>query len=165
MADPERQRFNMAEREPSSGGKRQFLGIVLAMLGILAALGFFSYDWKDISLLRYPPNDPPLNYIGPAGAWFSFVTLMSFGYAAFLFPLFFAALGMLFMFRPGDPVPGRFSWGMVVVMACSGLLQLHPEWVSDLNSQFNIREIEGGLFGLFVGEKACAGLLATRARM
>ena len=129
------------------------------MLGILAALGFFSYDWKDISLLRYPPNDPPLNYIGPAGAWFSFVTLMSFGYAAFLFPLFFAALGMLFMFRPGDPVPGRFSWGMVVVMACSGLLQLHPEWVSDLNSQFNIREIEGGLFGLFVGEKACAGLL------
>ncbi|NLE65967.1 MAG: DNA translocase FtsK [Lentisphaerae bacterium] len=151
----------MAERKPSSGGMRQFLGIILATLGILAALGFFSYDWEDISYLRAPPNDPPLNYIGPAGAWFSFVALMSFGYAAFLFPLFFMALGMLLMFRPEDPVPGRLSWGIVVVLACSGLLQMHPEWFSGLNDQFNISGIEGGLFGLFAGKKACAGLLGS----
>ena len=36
-------------------------------------LALVSYDLGDIAVLQTPPNDPPLNFIGPVGAWFGFV--------------------------------------------------------------------------------------------
>ncbi len=59
----------MAEKTPiRSTGIREMWGIILLTFAVLTALALSSYDWADISLLRTPPNDPPLNFIGPVGA-------------------------------------------------------------------------------------------------
>ncbi len=62
-------------------------GIILLTLSVLMVLSLVSYHWDDVCLLKVPPNDPPLNFIGPAGAWFAFVSLMVFGLGAFFIPV------------------------------------------------------------------------------
>ncbi len=137
---------------------RELWGIVLLTLSVLMLLALISYHWKDICLLQVPPDDPPLNFIGPAGAWFAFASLMAFGLGAFLIPVWCGLLGFFMLFRSAASL-GRFAWGLTVLLACSGLLALHAGGWETPCRHLNITGISGGLFGWLVASKWMEGLL------
>ena len=51
----------------------------MLVLFVLLSLSILSYQPEDIPLLKEPPNNPPYNWIGPAGAWSSYLLLEGFG--------------------------------------------------------------------------------------
>lgn len=107
-------------------GIRELAGIGVLTLSALMVLALVSYDAGDISILQVPPNDPPLNFIGPVGAWFSFLVLMMFGNSAWLTPLGCILIGLLLLFKPAERIGLRLLWVFVFLLALSGLLALHP---------------------------------------
>ena len=91
-------------------GMRELRGIILLTASVLMGLALFSYRWQDIGMLQAPPNDPPLNFIGLAGAWFAYVSLMTLGLGAFLLPVLCGLLGLGLLLR-SESFLGRFFWG------------------------------------------------------
>lgn len=140
-------------------GIRELAGIGVLTLSALMILALVSYDAGDISILQAPPNDPPLNFIGPVGAWFGFLILMMFGNGAWLIPLGCISLGLLFLFRPAERIGLRLLWAFVFVLALSGLLALHPSGWSRLEARFNITGITGGVAGWLIADRCLAGWL------
>jgi len=140
-------------------GIRELAGIGVLTLSALMVLALVSYDAGDISILQAPPNDPPLNFIGPVGAWFSFMVLMLFGNGAWLMPLGCISLGLLLLFRPAERIGWRLLWAFVFVLALSGLLALHPSGWSRLEERFNITGVTGGVAGWLIANRWLAGWL------
>ncbi len=50
--------------------------MALLASGLLSLLSLLSYHPGDVGFLQSPPNDPPNNFIGPAGALFAFAGFM-----------------------------------------------------------------------------------------
>ena len=149
------------DESPKRTGIREIWGIVLLIFSALMALALISYQPDDIPFLKVPPSDPPLNYVGPAGGWFGFISLMTLGVGALFLPLWFGILGLLLLFRPQDVVWERFVWGAVVVLALSSLVALHPQGWSFIAYRFNIDGLCGGLFGSLVADKGFAGIFGS----
>jgi S-DNA-T family DNA segregation ATPase FtsK/SpoIIIE len=122
-------------------------------------LALISYDAGDISILQAPPNDPPLNFIGPVGAWFSFLVLMMFGNGALLTPLGCILIGLLLLFQPAERIGLRLLWIFVFLLALSGLLALHPSGWGGLDTRFNITGVTGGVVGWLIADRCLAGWL------
>ncbi len=141
---------------------RQLGGIGLLTLSALIILAFLSYEPGDVSLLSAPPNDPPLNFIGPVGAWFAFLTLMGFGLSAMLIPIGTVALGLVLIFYPAERVGGRAGWGLLMLALVSALLALHPGGWERVGARLNMSGVMGGLAGWLLGE-ACLGAWLGRA--
>ena len=57
-----------APKPKMNSGVREVWSIVLLAICVLLLLSLVSYDWHDIPLLSAPANDPPANFVGPAGA-------------------------------------------------------------------------------------------------
>lgn len=136
-------------------GWRRLWGIILVPLCLFLALGLFSYDWKDISLLQAPPNSPPANLIGPVGAWLSFGLFMLFGLGAYLAPLWCLVFGVVLFFDREERVWPRGIWLFVWILSIVALMELSaaaakadPEnsWLLARCGALNITEA-GGLFG------------------
>ena len=90
----------MAARTQQKGdGVWEAWGIVLLALCLLISLSLFSYDWRDISVLNVPANSPPYNFIGPVGAWMSYILLSLLGLAAYIVPIWCLFYGVAFLFR------------------------------------------------------------------
>lgn len=64
-------------------------GVVFLFLGVILFLSFISFDPYDLGFLVSPPNKIIHNFIGRTGAYLGFSFFFLFGYAAYLFPLFF----------------------------------------------------------------------------
>ncbi len=152
----------MAEtRKNLQTGARELTGIILLTVGLLMTLALISYHWRDISLLKAPPNSPPANYIGPAGAWFAFSALLTFGVAALLLPVGVALAGALLLFQPGQPIRLRILWWLAVVVSVGGLIHLYPDIFYNLCERFNILPVPGGIIGWLVAERLLRWVLGT----
>lgn len=136
-------------------GWRRLWGIILVPLCLFLALGLFSYDWKDISLLQAPPNSPPANLIGPVGAWLSFGLFMLFGMGAYLAPLWCLVFGTVLFFDREERVWPRGIWLFVWILSVVALMELSAgaakadpgsSWLLARCAALNITEA-GGLFG------------------
>ena len=135
----------MARSEANlSTGVREAWSILLLALCALLTLSLLSYDWRDISALQDPPNDPPSNFIGPAGAWLSYLLLMTFGLGAYLIPVWFLGFGITLIFRGIGHVRAKLLWALVCMLALSGLLSLGATWWTPLCQRLNIAA-PGGL--------------------
>ena len=134
-------------------GIRELAGIGVLTLSALMVLALVSYDAGDISILQAPPNDPPLNFIGPVGAWFSFLVLMMFGNSAWLTPLGCILIGLLLLFKPAERIGLRLLWVFVFLLALSGLLALHPAGWGRLDARFNITGVTGGVVGWLIADR------------
>lgn len=142
-------------------GIRELWGLALLTISVLMVLAAVSYRSGDISLLRMPPNDPPLNYIGPAGAWFIFVSLMVFGAAALFLPIFCFGLGLLLLLRPDEPVRPWALWGAAAIAASSALLTIHSSGWETLCARFNITGFSGGLAGWLLADQFLSALFGS----
>jgi S-DNA-T family DNA segregation ATPase FtsK/SpoIIIE len=127
------------------GGAAALLGVTL-----FAMLAIFSYDWRDISVYQAPPNTPPANLIGPAGAWFSFLLLMGFGVGAYLVPVLCFALATLLLMDGEERVWPRAAWSVAVAFSLTALLELRTDWLGPLYEKLNLPPAGGLLDQLIV---------------
>lgn len=148
-------------QETRKTGIRELSGIVLLTFSLLMVLALVSYQWKDISVLKVPTNNPIANFIGPAGAWCSFVALMVFGVGAILIPVVTSLIGIILLFSPKEKLWPRIIWGTIAIITVSGLIELHPASLAALCHKFNIIGISGGVLGWLVVDRWLGTLFGT----
>jgi len=125
---------------------RMVAGAFFFPLALLILLSLVSYDWRDIGILNTPPNTPPGNWIGAAGAWTGFALLMAIGIGAWLVPVWCVATGLLLVLRRGA-VRAHSLWTALCLVLLASLLDLHA--VFDMHSAANITD-NGGVFGWLI---------------
>ncbi len=134
----------MAEiKSNSSSGLREALSIVLLAVCVIIFLSLVSYDWRDISLLCEPANDPPANFIGPGGAWMSFVLFEAVGLGAYLIPLWFLGFGIVLIFQGIEHIRAKLIWVILMMFSLACLLELHAEWFEPILSALNLSAAGG----------------------
>ncbi len=148
-------------QETRKTGVRELSGIVLLTFSLLMVLALVSYQWKDIPVLKVPTNNPVANFIGPAGAWFSFVALMVFGVGAIFIPVVTSLIGIILLFSPKEKLLPRVIWGTIAIITVSCLIKLHPAGLAPLCHKFNIIGISGGVLGWLVADRWLDTLFGT----
>ena len=125
---------------------RMITGVLLLPLALLTLLSLGSYDWQDIGILNYPPNYPPNNWIGAAGAWVAFSLLTTAGVGAYLVPAWLTITGLLIALRRGS-IRAKSTWTAVCLTLLAAILDLHG--VVEIRESLNITD-NGGLFGWLI---------------
>jgi S-DNA-T family DNA segregation ATPase FtsK/SpoIIIE len=143
-----------AESE-SSRGFYDIIGVVLMCFAALLLAALLSYHPRDVSAIAVPPNPSVHNWIGPFGAWLAYGCFLSIGASAFALPvlLFFVGLGCFF--DSFAYLRRRWSWAVVLLICCMGLLDLYRDYFEKLHG--NLNADVGGVIGRnlnqhFVGE-------------
>jgi S-DNA-T family DNA segregation ATPase FtsK/SpoIIIE len=139
-------------------GVRDLWGWALLLISVLMVLAIISYRSGDISLIKMPPNNPPLNYIGPVGGWYVFISLMIFGIAALFIPLFCAGLGILLLLRPAELIRPWLIWGATALVSLSALITIHSSGWEALCARFNLGGLGGGFAGWFLADQFLVAL-------
>lgn len=136
---------------------REAIAVLLLALGALMLLGLVSYDPGDIHYFNVPPHRPPLNFIGPVGAWVSFVLFMTFGVVGYLIPLAVGVYGLFMMFqREGCTWPkGVCLFMMLSALVC--MAELQAELWAGLVQRLNAGSA-GGILGDLLARYMLIGL-------
>jgi S-DNA-T family DNA segregation ATPase FtsK/SpoIIIE len=134
----------------NAGRFGEVFGIILLGVSIFIFLALISYSPKDISLTTAQPNDPPMNYIGLVGAWFSYVGLFLIGFSSFLIPAFIASLGVRYFIKGSADKFWRWLGLFILNLIClASLLEL--QWENSLISMsqsFGLIKLgPGGILG------------------
>ncbi len=123
---------------PMSTGKREALSIVLLGVCAILFLSLVSYDWRDVSVLRTPPNNPPANFIGPVGAWVSFILFMTLGVGVYALPIWFLGFGIVLIFRGIEHVRAKLTWAALFMVSIACLMELQSDWFRSPMQALNI---------------------------
>ena len=107
---------NESERKDS-----KILPLLFFGAAFFALLALVSYSPEDVNFIYGGTTAPPVNWIGPAGAKFSWYMLLNFGLVSYLavFAILLRTIRLFF------PEPGRFSrfiYGLLLL--CSGAMLL-----------------------------------------
>lgn len=145
----------MATKSPESErGVRGAWGIILLVLSVFVGLSVFSYDWRDISLFKALPNDPPCNLIGLVGAWLSFGLFYLMGVTAYLVPFLCVVLGLIFLLRRDERIWPRSVWGLLMMVSLCILMEIRAETFADTCRSLNIPDAGG-----FLAHEVTQGML------
>ncbi|WP_232455154.1 DNA translocase FtsK 4TM domain-containing protein [Oceanisphaera avium] len=95
----------MAEKKlftPMSGLQRLFEAglITIILVAIFMMLSLMSYHSSDPGWSQTAWGGEIRNAAGPAGAWLADILLFSFGFSAYLIPIFMVLVGWLTLWRP-----------------------------------------------------------------
>jgi len=135
------------------------LGTVIFLGALFLGFSLWSYDWRDIALLKYPPNSPMLNWFGLVGAWNSFLLLMLLGLSAYLVPVVLGVFGLT-MLLGGSSQPGaRAGWGVTTLVSASLLFELYGGGLRTVCEDLNLVD-PGGLAGHLLGGRLMIPLLS-----
>ncbi|HEX4120121.1 MAG TPA: DNA translocase FtsK [Verrucomicrobiae bacterium] len=107
-----------------SHGLNDVIGIVLGACALLLLVALLSYDPHDSALNFVPPNNPPRNLGGPAGAWVALKLFRVFGIGAFMLPVLLLMFGLGYIFEFLAYLQRRWVWGVVLLLCCMGLASM-----------------------------------------
>jgi len=145
------------EKKPS--GIREAWSILLFALCILLFLSLVSYDWRDIPHLRTPPNDPPANFIGQAGAWTAYLLLVGMGLGAYLVPVWLLIFGLMVIFRGVAHIRAKVGLVLVLMPALGCLGELMSDyWSTFCVEHLNIQD-PGGVLIQFLTRRILVPLM------
>ena len=133
---------------------------MLLAFSVLMLLSMMSYDYKDVSLLHSPPNQPPMNFIGPVGAWFTFGILMVFGIGGYLLPVAMGATGLMLVLRRDERLGLRVLWMFVLLVGVDCLLELQADLWEPLRASLNLGS-PGGIVGYVLAHALLIRLLGA----
>lgn len=111
-------------------GYNDIIGIALIAFGVLLMVAQWSYDSWDLKIIHDPPNEPPNNWIGPAGAHLSYYTFRAFGAAAYVLPFLFYFFGLANIWDYLSYLRKQWwSWGAasLLMICCTGILDLYTD--------------------------------------
>lgn len=143
------------KRETVRTGLREFWGILLLGFFVLALLSVASYTPDDVPLVQSPPNTPAQNFIGPLGAWLSYVLFMALGVGGYLAPLVLMGTGLYLVFKREGRIWPKVIWMLVALLSLMCLFELSPRTWSGLSTALN-----AGSPGGTVGHLLVEGFLA-----
>ncbi len=146
------------KKEIARTGWQEISGIALLAVCVLSVLSLFSYDAGDIGFLHDPPNDPPRNFIGPVGAWFSFLNYMGLGVAGYILPAIFSYLGLICLFKREGRLWPKFAWAGVLLLASASLMELNSAVWEGVRDRLNVGSA-GGLLGELLTDRCLVPLL------
>lgn len=146
------------KKEIRRTGWREAWGILLLAFCVLMFLSVISYTPGDIGFIQDPPNQPAKNYVGPVGAWFSFILFMGFGVAGFLSPVFIAGIGVMLLLKREGLVWTRLLWVFVVFVAFVVLLELQTNGWAGLTQHLNVSS-PGGMVGYLLATQGLVLLM------
>jgi DNA segregation ATPase FtsK/SpoIIIE, S-DNA-T family len=149
-----------AKKEARRTGWREVWGILLLASCMLMFLSVISYVPGDIVFLQDPPNDPARNYVGPAGAWFSFVLFMLFGVAGYLSPAIIAGIGVMLLVRREGRVWVRTVWILLIYLSLTSLVELQDRAWSGTVAHLNL-DHRGGLAGYLIASQGLVRLMGV----
>jgi len=136
----------MTKRD-SSIGLHRLIGLAFVPLLIFTLLGLLTYDWRDISWLQAPPNHPPSNLIGLAGAWSVFFGYNLIGLGVWIVPVWMIAASVLLILNRTDELWIRTGWSVLFLLSCCALLQLAGNTLEGTLEDLNITPNAGGAMG------------------
>jgi len=148
-----------AERKPMEKGAQRAWGILLLVVCFFLGMSLFSYDWRDISALIVPANNPPSNLIGLVGAWMSYVLFMALGVGAYLIPVWCLVFGLMLLLNSNEKVWPRGLWITITALSLIALLELCESWCASTCHRLNVAET-GGLFGRIITHDTLVRLLS-----
>ncbi|MDP3981623.1 MAG: DNA translocase FtsK 4TM domain-containing protein, partial [Chlamydiota bacterium] len=122
-----------------------FLGLC-----VFVFLALYSYDPRDVAFTTTQVNNPPHNYIGLIGAWFSFVLLTVVGLSSYLIPVFSLVWAVKWMFLRGSFRFVRdFFYTIILLTCCACLLEIqHNQSILQWCSVYGIESFgPGGFIG------------------
>ena len=131
-----------SDAEPARGFN-DVVGLVLLACAVLLLAALLSYDPHDLASNIVPPNPSAHNWIGPFGAHLAYRAFRWLGVAAYLVPLVLLALGLGCFFHAFAHVRRRWLWLLILLLCCSGLLDLHQGYLHRLQTQ-----PPGGIIGI-----------------
>ncbi|MBI3880399.1 MAG: DNA translocase FtsK [Verrucomicrobia bacterium] len=111
-------------------GWHDVIGIVLVAVALLLAIALFSYDRRDIGYNTTEVNRVKHNLIGAVGAWGGYGAFRLMGGAAYLLPLLLLGVGLGHLLKLLGYLRRRWPWGVVMMLACMGLLALYSDRLS-----------------------------------
>ncbi len=135
------------KKETSRSGAREIFGLILLGLCVLGACSLWSYDWRDISQLQFPPNRPPANFIGPVGAWGAYIAMMGFGICAYAVPVALAYFGFACLFKREGVVWPKAVWLVFIVASLCSIVEIHPSLWTPACERLNLLDFPGGVIG------------------
>ncbi len=134
------------KKEITRSGWLEVAGILSATMGLLVLLALLSYDPRDVSVLQFPPSDPPVNFIGPMGAWAAFLAFMGLGVAGYLVPFTLFYCGLICLFKREGRLWTKVVWALVVLLSIASLLDLNAGGWAEWRGRLNVGS-PGGLLG------------------
>ena len=132
-------------------GWREFWGIVLLAASVLVLLSQVSYRPTDISLFQSPPQRPPANFVGPVGAWITFVLFMGLGVVGYLVPPIMACLGLMLVVSTETRILPKLGWLLALTFGLVCMVELQPHLWAGVMLRLNL-DSPGGLLGILLGE-------------
>ncbi|MBE6362692.1 MAG: DNA translocase FtsK [Lentisphaerae bacterium] len=152
---------NESERKDS-----KILPLLFFGAAFFALLALVSYSPEDVNFIYGGTTAPPVNWIGPAGAKFSWYMLLNFGLVSYLavFAILLRTIRLFF------PEPGRFSrfiYGLLLL--CSGamlLFGLEPAAFAPVAANLGLARMDvpqlslpGGVIGQFFAAPASENIV------
>ncbi len=124
-------------------GRLDLVGAILVAVSLVWLVALFSYDRLDLRVNTARPNDPAHNWIGPVGAWWSELSFIGFGAAAFTLPLGLLVFGLGCLAEAFSFARRRWIWLAVLTLVSAAFFALNPGLVG----RFASSELPGGLVG------------------
>lgn len=141
---------------PEHQTRTRLIGFLLLPLSLFPLLGLISYDWRDISWLQVPPNDPPANMIGIVGAWSTFAGYSLMGLTLWLVPIGLVTVSVLLISGRTRHLGRRTVWSALFMIMTCALLQLVDGLTSYTLTNLNGLPNGGGA----IGQLVMSGILA-----
>ena len=137
-----------------------FSGLFMLGLAVFFLLALFSYDPHDLPswAMGNPTdtqNDPPVNFIGRAGALGAFVSLMAVGVASYLVPFSLTWFGVCRV-ASGQTTTFRHWLGMMLIVLTGAAMV--DVWTGDLSHQEVSPFGSGGAIGRLIGGRVFSNL-------
>jgi DNA segregation ATPase FtsK/SpoIIIE, S-DNA-T family len=132
-------------------GFADLIGILLASVGLLLLVALISYDPRDVSVTGTAVNESAHNWIGMAGAWGAWLSFFILGAAAYLAPILILCFGLSYLFQVMDYFHRHWMWAALLLVCCTGLLDLYEEsrMLADFRSNVGAPSA-GGYVGLML---------------
>ena len=146
------------KREMGRTGWMEIWGIGVFCLGILVLFSVFSFRPQDLSCNQFPPTNPPVNLIGPVGAWTAFFLFRLLGVVAYLFPAALLTASAFLLFQREGRIRARLFSLAGLLVTLSWLVNLVPDVWTALCNRLSL-PWPGGFIGHGIGQAVVAEAL------
>lgn len=127
-------------------GWREFVGIVIGVLGLVLLLGMLSYDASQIGELNSAPVWKS-NWAGFVGAQMSYWAFILWGIASYTVPFGLIWLGLITLSRSGRRILPKMLWFLLGLTCLASLIQMNEPLWNGLATKIDQTKIPGGVIG------------------